>query len=175
MRWRIRGTANTGGRRVWRRRISSSDEGGIALGLRGIDGIPGLRAGDAFGAVDRTRIAGNASRRSRANGLPRGAEMASAGGHGDLGPDAVWGARPGFSVAAGDGLLPEGLLIWLEADTIIRQGTRGGKSLDDFCRKFHGGDSGAPKVVTYTMDDVVLDLEQRGVLRLAAVFPATGL
>jgi predicted metalloprotease with PDZ domain len=50
---------------------------------------------------------------------------------------------------------PEGDLIWLEADTFIRQQTNGKKSLDDFCKKFHGGDSSAPKVVPYTFDDVV--------------------
>jgi predicted metalloprotease with PDZ domain len=50
---------------------------------------------------------------------------------------------------------PEGDLIWLEADTIIRQQTHGKKSLDDFCRRFYGGESGAPKVVPYTFDDVI--------------------
>jgi predicted metalloprotease with PDZ domain len=53
----------------------------------------------------------------------------------------------------------EGDLIWLEADVIIRQQTQGHRSLDDFCRKFHGGKSGAPQVVPYTMDDVVRTLE----------------
>ncbi len=53
---------------------------------------------------------------------------------------------------------PEGDLIWLEADTIIRQQTSGKKSLDDFCKKFHGGESSAPKVVPYTYDDVVQTL-----------------
>ena len=32
----------------------------------------------------------------------------------------------------------EGALIWLEADTLIRQQTKGRRSLDDFCRKFFG-------------------------------------
>lgn len=50
---------------------------------------------------------------------------------------------------------PEGELIWLEVDAIIRQQTRGQRSLDDFCRRFHGGQSGPPKVVPYTFDDVV--------------------
>lgn len=50
---------------------------------------------------------------------------------------------------------PEGDLIWLEVDSIIRQQTGGKRSLDDFCRRFHGGESGPPKVVTYTFDDVV--------------------
>ncbi|MGA8868877.1 MAG: M61 family peptidase [Candidatus Sulfotelmatobacter sp.] len=50
---------------------------------------------------------------------------------------------------------PEGELIWLEVDTIIRQQRHGQKSLNDFCRSFHGGESGPPKVVPYTFDDVV--------------------
>ena len=55
---------------------------------------------------------------------------------------------------------PEGELIWLEVDTTIRQQSRGQKSLDDFCRLFHGGQSGPPKVVPYTFDDVVHTLNQ---------------
>jgi predicted metalloprotease with PDZ domain len=45
-------------------------------------------------------------------------------------------------------------LIWLEADTIIRQKSGGAKSLDDFCHAFHGGASAAPEVKPYTADDV---------------------
>jgi predicted metalloprotease with PDZ domain len=52
----------------------------------------------------------------------------------------------------------EGDLIWLEADVLIRQKTGGAKSLDDFCKKFHGGQSGPPKVVPYTEDDVLAAL-----------------
>jgi len=52
----------------------------------------------------------------------------------------------------------EGELIWLEVDAIIRQQTHGQRSLDDFCRRFHGGESGPPKVVPYTFDDVVRTL-----------------
>ena len=71
---------------------------------------------------------------------------------------------------------PEGMLIWLEVDTIIRQKTGGKKSLDDFCRLFHGGKSGPPEVVPYDFGDVVKALGQvvehdwRGLLtkRLAA-------
>ena len=55
---------------------------------------------------------------------------------------------------------PEGELIWLEVDTIIRQQTHEQQSLNDFCRLFHGGESGAPKVVPYTFDDVVHALNQ---------------
>ena len=52
----------------------------------------------------------------------------------------------------------EGWLIWLEADTIIRQQTSGQRSLDDFCKRFHGGASGPPAVKPYTVDDVVATL-----------------
>jgi predicted metalloprotease with PDZ domain len=54
----------------------------------------------------------------------------------------------------------EGWLIWLDADTLIRQQTDGRKSLDDFCRLFHGGQTGPPTVKTYTLDDVVNTLNQ---------------
>jgi predicted metalloprotease with PDZ domain len=55
---------------------------------------------------------------------------------------------------------PESELIWLEVDAIIRQQTHGQRSLDDFCRRFHGGESGPPKVVPYTFDDVVRTLNE---------------
>jgi predicted metalloprotease with PDZ domain len=55
---------------------------------------------------------------------------------------------------------PEGALIWLEVDTTIRQQSQGQKSLDDFCRLFYGGESGPPKVVPYTLDDLVSALNQ---------------
>ena len=54
----------------------------------------------------------------------------------------------------------EGSLIWLEADTVIRNLTQGKKSLDDFCKLFHGGQSGPPEVVPYTFDQVVAALNQ---------------
>ena len=55
---------------------------------------------------------------------------------------------------------PEGELIWLDVDTNIRQLTSNKRSLDDFCHRFHGGESGPPKVVTYTFDDVVRTLNE---------------
>jgi predicted metalloprotease with PDZ domain len=55
---------------------------------------------------------------------------------------------------------PEGELIWLEVDTTIRQQSHEEKSLNDFCRLFYGGESGPPKVVPYTFDDVVRTLNQ---------------
>jgi len=52
----------------------------------------------------------------------------------------------------------EGLLIWLEADVTIRRLTGNKRSLDDFCKRFHGGGTGLPEVKTYTFDDVVSEL-----------------
>jgi len=54
----------------------------------------------------------------------------------------------------------EDVLNWLWADVIIRQQTKGAKSLDDFCKLFHGAPSGPPMVKTYTFDDVVNGLNQ---------------
>src|SRR5262249_10826841 len=52
----------------------------------------------------------------------------------------------------------EGILIWLEVDTLIREKTNGQRSLDDFCHRFHGGASGPACVKPYTLDDIVADL-----------------
>jgi predicted metalloprotease with PDZ domain len=54
----------------------------------------------------------------------------------------------------------EGELDWLWADSIIRQQTGGRKSIDDFCKLFHGAPSTPPIVKTYTFDDVVNALNQ---------------
>ncbi len=54
----------------------------------------------------------------------------------------------------------EDVLNWLWADVIIRQQSNGAKSLDDFCKLFHGAPSGPPMVKTYTFEDVVNTLNQ---------------
>lgn len=61
----------------------------------------------------------------------------------------------GLNWRRGTDFYPEGDLIWLEADTIIRRQTGDKRSLDDFCKEFYGGRSGPPAVVPYTFDDVV--------------------
>jgi predicted metalloprotease with PDZ domain len=52
----------------------------------------------------------------------------------------------------------EGWLIWLDADVLIRQQSHGQKSLDDFCKRFYGPPDSSPKLVTYTLDDVIAAL-----------------
>jgi predicted metalloprotease with PDZ domain len=54
----------------------------------------------------------------------------------------------------------EDVLNWLWADVVIRQQTKGAKSLDDFCKLFHGAPSTGPVVKTYTFDDIVNTLNQ---------------
>jgi predicted metalloprotease with PDZ domain len=49
----------------------------------------------------------------------------------------------------------EGTLLWLEVDAILREKSGGAKSLDDFCKKFHGGESGGPSVKPYALEDVL--------------------
>ena len=48
----------------------------------------------------------------------------------------------------------EGALIWLRADTIIREQSHGRVSLDDFLRSFFGQHDTPPTVVPYTRADV---------------------
>jgi predicted metalloprotease with PDZ domain len=54
----------------------------------------------------------------------------------------------------------EGSLIWLEADAIIREKTRGRRSLDDFCRRFLGLAPTDARVVPYELADVVKALNE---------------
>ena len=73
----------------------------------------------------------------------------------------LYGAPQGWaSWRRGVDFYDEGVLIWLEADVLIRQRTKGQRSLDDFCRLFHGGTSGPPALKTYTADDVYAALGQ---------------
>jgi predicted metalloprotease with PDZ domain len=73
----------------------------------------------------------------------------------------LYGAAPEFeSGRRSVDFYPEGFLIWLDADTLIRQKTNGQKSLNDFCRLFHGGQNTPPIVKSYVFDDVVNTLNQ---------------
>ena len=66
----------------------------------------------------------------------------------------------GASWRRGVDFYPEGALLWLEADVLIRRETRGTKSLDDFLGSFFGGVSGPPTAVPYTLDDVLAALDK---------------
>jgi predicted metalloprotease with PDZ domain len=51
-----------------------------------------------------------------------------------------------------------GQLIWLDADTLIRERSQGKRVLDDFAQAFFGINEGSFIPVTYTFDDVVKTL-----------------
>ena len=53
----------------------------------------------------------------------------------------------------------EGLLIWLEADAIIRRESAGQRSLDDFARRFFGTGEGDWGVKPYDFSSLVADLK----------------
>ncbi|MDA5193896.1 M61 family metallopeptidase [Govanella unica] len=54
----------------------------------------------------------------------------------------------------------EGLLIWLDADTLIREMSNGKRSLDDFASSFFGIPRDGQTVITYVFDDVVAALNK---------------
>jgi predicted metalloprotease with PDZ domain len=64
-----------------------------------------------------------------------------------------WGSR-----RRGVDFYDEGVLLWLDADTLIREKTGGKKSLDDFCKSFYGGKDSAPEVRPYSFEDIVTAL-----------------
>ncbi|CAN5368012.1 M61 family metallopeptidase [soil metagenome] len=52
----------------------------------------------------------------------------------------------------------EGQLVWLDADTLIREKTGGKKSLDDFAKAFFGVENGSYVPLTYDFDTIVTTL-----------------
>ena len=66
----------------------------------------------------------------------------------------VPGQYPSWMRATGD-YYRESALIWLDADTLIREATRDRKSLDDFARTFFGVDDGVFTPRGYTFEELV--------------------
>ena len=54
----------------------------------------------------------------------------------------------------GEDYYSEGQLLWLNADTLIREKSGGKRSLDDFARAFFGVENGRVQPLPYTFDDV---------------------
>jgi predicted metalloprotease with PDZ domain len=52
----------------------------------------------------------------------------------------------------------EGVLVWLEVDSILREKSKGKLSLDDFCKRFHGGPGGKVELKPFTFEELVADL-----------------
>lgn len=68
--------------------------------------------------------------------------------------------QPWLSRGRGEDYYSEGLLIWLDADTLIRERTNGARSLDDFARDFFAKAAGDPVTRTYEFADVVAALNR---------------
>ena len=54
----------------------------------------------------------------------------------------------------------DGVLVWLDVDTTIRSRTGGARSLDEFCRRFFGGEASGPWVRPYRLADVIATLNE---------------
>jgi predicted metalloprotease with PDZ domain len=78
----------------------------------------------------------------------------------DAAPQLYFSNESWHSWRRGTDFYDEDTLNWLWADVIIRQQTKGQKSIDDFCKFFHGAPSTGPLVKPYTFDDVVGTLNQ---------------
>jgi predicted metalloprotease with PDZ domain len=78
----------------------------------------------------------------------------------DAAPELYFSPHAWESWRRGTDFYDEDLLNWLWADVIIRQQSKGKKTLDDFCKLFHGAPTTGPMVKTYTFDDVVDTLNQ---------------
>ena len=65
---------------------------------------------------------------------------------------------PWRSWQRGEDYYSEGELVWLDADTLIREMSGGKKSLDDFAKGFFGVNDGSYEPVTYSFEDVVKTL-----------------
>ena len=78
----------------------------------------------------------------------------------DAAPELYFSPQAWYSWRRGTDFYDEDTLNWLWVDVIIRQQSKGAKSIDDFCHLFHGAPSTGPALKTYTFDDVVNTLNQ---------------
>src|SRR3984885_7682009 len=78
----------------------------------------------------------------------------------DAAPQLYFTPQAWYSWRRGTDFYDEDTLNWLWVDVIIRQQSKGAKSIDDFCHLFHGAPSTGPALKTYTFDDVVNALNQ---------------
>jgi len=73
----------------------------------------------------------------------------------DAAPQLYFSPQAWHSWRRGVDFYDEDTLNWLWVDVIIRQQSKGKKSIDDFCHLFHGAPSTGPIVKPYTFDDVI--------------------
>jgi predicted metalloprotease with PDZ domain len=68
--------------------------------------------------------------------------------------------QPWGSFQRSEDYYSEGALIWLDADTWIREQSGGRRSLDDFAKAFFGVEDGNWDPAPYTLDDIVRTLNE---------------
>ena len=81
----------------------------------------------------------------------------------DTGSDPVFAARkpkPFASLSRSEDYYTEGALIWLEIDQVIRQGTGGKKSIDDFAKLFFGMRDGDWGQIAFENDEIITKLNK---------------
>ena len=78
----------------------------------------------------------------------------------DAAPQLYFSPGPWQSWRRSTDFYAEDTLNWLWVDVIIRQQSKGAKSIDDFCHLFHCAHTTGPMVKPYTFDDVVNTLNQ---------------
>jgi predicted metalloprotease with PDZ domain len=78
----------------------------------------------------------------------------------DAAPQLYFSPQSWYSWRRSTDFYNEDTLNWLWVDVIIRQQSKGKKSIDDFCHFFHGAPSTGPALKTYTFDEVVNALNQ---------------
>jgi predicted metalloprotease with PDZ domain len=78
----------------------------------------------------------------------------------DAAPELYFSPQEWHSWRRSTDFYDEDTLNWLWVDVIIRQQSKGKKTIDDFCRLFHGAPSTGPMLKTYIFDDVVNALNQ---------------
>jgi predicted metalloprotease with PDZ domain len=78
----------------------------------------------------------------------------------DAAPQLYFAPQAWYSWRRGVDFYDEDTLNWLWVDVIIRQQSKGQKTIDNFCHLFHGPPSTGPILKTYTFDDVVNALNQ---------------
>jgi len=78
----------------------------------------------------------------------------------DAAPQLYFSPQSWYSWRRGTDFYNEDTLNWLWVDVIIRQQSKGKKSIDDFCHLFHGAPSSGPALKTYTFDDIVNALNE---------------
>jgi predicted metalloprotease with PDZ domain len=81
----------------------------------------------------------------------------------DTGSDPIFAARkpkPYPSLARNEEYYREGALVWLEIDQIIRKGTAGRRSIDDFAKSFFGMRDGDWGQLPFEVDEIVTQLNE---------------